>query len=360
MDPAEVERRTDTQMAITTVVCKTNHIFQDNKINMAKVPLETRVFRVDISIVFRIIPNWQLKEGACSKMVEDTSETMVKTAIWTFSKSSGITFTIGCVTAIKLMRWITQLKWAKTINHSIKKVKWLKIKWVKHSSSKKEARIQSTKTSSIIRMQHKIFKAIRLVLWMATSLKRWIQNLIRGILEIIKRALSQWFPAIQMMRKANLIARSKLRKKVINIWYCRWDKAMTRCKISCWYNTSVRMPWLYSIIQVPFNFKSQNKCFTLWKRNLVTWKQFCHRKKTRWPRWMLKMVKIKMVAKQIKRENHRVLTTPSHNHKVARSCRRRIKQARWTIMAKTMVTKETDKQGIKVGWRHRTTWTETF
>ena len=84
MDPAEVERRTDTQMANTTVVCKTNHIFQDSKINMAKAPLETRVFRVDISIVSRIIPNWQLRGGACSKMVEDTSETMVKTAIWTF------------------------------------------------------------------------------------------------------------------------------------------------------------------------------------------------------------------------------------------------------------------------------------
>ena len=105
MDPAEVEKRIDIQVETTSqTACKTNLTSQDNKTNTARVHVEILMFKVDISIVYKIIQNWQLKEGACNKMVEDTSETMGKMVIWTFSKSSGTTFTIGYVTAIKLMR----------------------------------------------------------------------------------------------------------------------------------------------------------------------------------------------------------------------------------------------------------------
>lgn len=161
MDPAEVERRIDIQVVTTTqtALAKINPTSQVNQTNTAKAQLETRMFKAGIWIVYRIIRNWQLREGVYNKM-EDTSE-MVKTAIWTFSKSLGTTFITGCVTVIKLTKWTTQLRMAKLLNHSTRKDKWHRIQWVKHSS-KKVAKIKNNIINSIIKMRHKIFKAILL------------------------------------------------------------------------------------------------------------------------------------------------------------------------------------------------------
>ena len=271
---------------------------QVNQTNTAKAQLETRMFKAGIWIVYRIIRNWQLREGACNKMV-DTSETMVKTATWTFSKSLGTTSIIGCVTAIKLTRWTIQLRMAKLVNHSTRKDKWHRIQWVRHSS-KKVAKIKNSIINSIIKMQHKISKAILLESLTDKSSRKWIRKQKKIF---AKKASNQWFQAIQMTQRANLIVKN-IRKKVINIWFYKWDKAMTRCKTNCLYSIWVKMHLLYSIILVPFNFKFRNKCCTLWKRSSAIWKLFCHKRKTRWPRWTFKMVKT--VIQQIQRENLRV------------------------------------------------------
>ncbi len=53
-----------------------------------------------------------------------------------------------------------------------------------------------------------------------------------------------------------------------------------RCKISCLYNTWVKMLWLSNIILAQYSSKFRNKCFIRLKRNSVIWRQYYLKKKT--------------------------------------------------------------------------------
>lgn len=273
-------RKIDILVEITTTECKVKMDSIYLASNMDRVQLETQMFKVDIWIAFKITNNWLPKDVAWIKM-DEVLETKIRVEIWTFWKSFDTIFTIGYVTAIKPRKWIIQLKLKIKIKTKtlLKNKTKVKTKWAWLTNNKRLRillNLKNTKINNIFKMQPKIIKAILLEWFKATNSKK-----IQSRKMVNKIALNQWFHL--MMQKVNLKAkRINRRKRVINIWFCKWDKATMNYKIKCSFNIWVKMHLQYSITQAPSNFKCRSKCFILWRKSLETWRPFYHRKKILW------------------------------------------------------------------------------
>lgn len=224
-------RKIGIRVEITTMefLVKTDNIFLGS--SMVKVRLGIKMFKVDILIVCKIINNWQLRDDVWIKMAE-ALETKIKMVTWTFWRNFDTIFTIGYEIAIKLKKWTIQLKPQIKIKTSLKNKIKVKIKWAWRINSKRPKishSLKNSKINSIFKMQPRIIKAI-LLEWFKVRNNKKIKNKKMDN----KTALNKWFH--QMMPKVNLTKRINPRKKVINIWFCKWDKVTMSCKIKCLFN----------------------------------------------------------------------------------------------------------------------------
>lgn len=90
-------------------------------------------------------------------------------------------------------------------------------------------------------------------------------------------------PPISTALRKSQRTRAPIRKNqgATSTWCFKWAKVTTRAKTKRWFSISVRMLSLYNIIQGPSSFKYPSRCLLLSRKNLETWKLYCHKRQIR-------------------------------------------------------------------------------